>query len=95
VAQASLDEELIPEQSLFFARNNEVLPDKYTVFCLKQLTNTPPPVVKESQTEFGTAVMNAVSSLTTMRETFLPVSDAQTIVPIAIYRNISDIDIRR
>ncbi|HET7320476.1 MAG TPA: hypothetical protein VFI84_02740 [Candidatus Saccharimonadales bacterium] len=91
IAQASLDDELLPEHSLFFARNNEVLPQEYTVFCLKQSSATEIPAVQEAGDDFSKAITGAVSSLATMRETLLPTSSVPSIVPIAIYRKVSSI----
>jgi hypothetical protein len=89
IAQAFLDEELLPQKSVFFAHNNEVLPEEWTVFCLKPLKQRqvqPPQYVGD---DFADKLQAASDALKELKQVIMPDATTPTIVPIAIYRSLS------
>ncbi len=89
IAQASLDEDLLPQKSLFFANNNEVLPQEWTVFCLKQAQVDPVMVIDDTGNDFSKSINGAVVSLRALRQILLPPIETPNVTPIAIYKRIS------
>jgi len=89
IAQAFLDEELLPQKSVFFAHNNEVLPEEWTVFCLKPLKQRQVLSPQYIGEDFADKLQAASDALKDLKQVIMPDKATPTIVPIAIYRSLS------
>jgi hypothetical protein len=88
IAQAFLNEELLPQKSVLFARNNEVLPEEWIVFCLKPLRQTAIPAPAYVGDDFADKLQAATDALKVMKQVIMPDKNTPTIVPVAIYRSL-------
>jgi hypothetical protein len=89
IAQSYLNDELLPQKSVFFAQNNEILPEEWTVYCLKPLKAKTIIEQISNGEDLASSLQVASNSLKALKQVIMPDVDSPTVVPIAIFRELN------